>query len=129
MPFHNTPLVKDLIDPATNRSFKGRGGDQVLHEDLIWESGGLRYVVPTGFVTNYASVPKCLRWIFSVRGMYNRATILHDYMYTKASSVNDRFLADAIFRVTMKELGVPLLRRVAMYYGVRIGGWTSWKTK
>lgn len=87
--------------------------------------GGIFIEVPIGYVTDFASVPKLLWSIFPPIGEFSRAAIIHDWMYSEAAC--SRFLADAIFRDLMKDLGTPLWRRVAMYYAVRLFGRGTWK--
>jgi len=79
---------------------------------------GLRVCVPEGFVTDFASVPRPLWPIFPPTGIYDRAAVVHDYLCSQDTC--GRFMADAVFREAMRELGVPWWRRVAMYWGVRL---------
>jgi hypothetical protein len=90
-------------------------------DDKPW----LEFTVPAGFVTDFASVPWFIWWLIPMQGDYNRAAVLHDFLYTKKTC--SRFLADALFRDVMREIGVPLWKRVVMYYGVRMFGWINWR--
>ncbi len=81
-------------------------------------SGDICIRVPKGTITDFATVPWGLRWLVPQMGRYNPATVLHDHLCRRKDC--KRFMADAIFRNAMAELGVPLWRRVLMYYGVRI---------
>ena len=85
------------------------------------DGGEVTVFVPEGFITDFASVPRPLWPIFPPAGQWCEAAVIHDYLYsTKTCS---RFLADAIFRECMHQLGVPMWRRVLMYYAVRtLGG-------
>lgn len=85
------------------------------------EGWGARVDVPAGFTTDFASTPRLLHAVFPPRGPWNRAAIVHDYLYRETGC--SRFLADAIFRDAMASLGVPAWRRVLMYYAVRLFGW------
>lgn len=82
--------------------------------------GFLTVNVPSSFVTDFASVPRLLWSIFPPEGDWCEAAVMHDYLYT--SRTCSRFLADALFREAMGQLGVPLWRRVVMYYAVRVFG-------
>lgn len=82
-------------------------------------------LVPEGFVTDFASVPRILWSLFPTTGEYSSAALVHDYLY--GSHNLSRFLADAIFRAIMRQQGVPLWKCMAMYLGVRIGGYFAWK--
>ena len=81
---------------------------------------GFSVVVPAGFRTDFASVPRYLWPVFPPTGQWMAAAVVHDYLYRETSC--SRFLADACFREAMSVLGVPLATRVAMYYAVRVGG-------
>lgn len=95
--------------------------DQPLIYVDNWDNWTLRIEVPCGFVTDFASVPRFLWPFFPPAGKWNRAAVLHDYLYSQRSV--SRFLADALFREAMFKLGVPVWRRVLMYYAVRMFGW------
>lgn len=81
--------------------------------------------VPEGFITDLASVPRPLRWVASVTGIWNRPAVLHDYLY-EHSLCFEQADADAIFRDWMAELGVSWPLRNLMWAGVRTFGWTKW---
>ena len=83
--------------------------------------GDVTVYIPRGFVTDFASVPWFLWPIFPPSGEWCEAAVLHDYLYSRQPC--SRFLADALFREAMFQLKVPLWRRVAIYYGVRVFGW------
>lgn len=83
--------------------------------------GGLSVEVPTGFTTDFASIPAILWPAMPHDGLWAAASVVHDYLYQHGGC--SRFLADAIFREAMAALGVPWSRRLAIYYAVRVFGW------
>lgn len=108
---------------------------------LIWTgTKGDTFVVPTGFVTDFASVPRFLHWLVSPYGAYTRAAVLHDWLLvsladwqrqvdngggmaghdwpTAEPPANSRD-ADGIFRRVMEDLGVPWSTRWLMWAAVR----------
>lgn len=92
-------------------------------EDLVYRGREDLFRVGTGFVTNFASVPRLLRWLIPKYGRYNKATVLHDYLCEQANLGNfDRSDADGIFRRCLREAGVAYVRRWLMWAGVRLGG-------
>ena len=91
-----------------------------LRFTLSVNGGSIRVSVPEGFVTDFASVPRPLWPVFPPQGQWCEAAVVHDYLYS--SRTCSRFLADALFRESMHQLGVPLWRRVVMYYAVRLFG-------
>ena len=86
-----------------------------LRNDSAWN---VMIIVPVGFDTDFASVPWGLRWLVPPEGLWDEASVVHDFLCKKR--LVSRFLADAIFREGMACLGVPLWRRLSMYYGVRL---------
>ena len=97
----------------------------VLHEECVYQSnligdGGqaVRVIVPKGFVTDLASIPRIFRFLIVKNGRHRAAAIVHDYLCRLKLDFS-RVLADKIFREAMKVLGVPRFRRWAMYVAVR----------
>ncbi len=84
------------------------------------DAGGLAVTVPRGYVTDFASVPRLFWFIVPPTGAWCPAAVVHDYLYQVPTC--SRFLADAVFREAMHQLGVPFWRRVMMYYAVRLFG-------
>lgn len=84
------------------------------------------FIVPRGFVTDFASVPRGLWNIFPPFGRYSKAAVLHDWLYQTGKVARGE--ADRIFLECMKELGVPAWKRWAMYLGLRVGGWAAWNS-
>lgn len=82
------------------------------------------FIVPQGFITDFASVPRLLRSIFPKTGLYTKAAVIHDFLYaTKMISRKD---ADGIFRRIMKESGVGRFTRYPMWAALRMFGWLGW---
>lgn len=94
-----------------------------LLEPLCYAGKEDRFLVPEGYVTDFASVPRITAWLVPTYGRYTPAAILHDYLLTDALAIgritsND---ADGLFRRAMRELGVPPVKRWLMWTGVRWG--------
>lgn len=87
---------------------------------LSVNGGGITVTVPEHYVTDFASVPRLLWPIVPPTGPWCEAAVVHDYLCGQSGC--SRFLADSIFREAMFQLGVPLWRRVLMYYAVRLYG-------
>lgn len=82
------------------------------------------FTIPEGFVTDFASVPRCFWSIIPPMGRYGKAAILHDYLYhTKSVSRKE---ADKIFLKAMDLLGVSAWKKYVMYFAVRLFGWVKW---
>lgn len=76
--------------------------------------------VPVGFVTDFASIPRAFWSIIPPHGIYAKAAIIHDYLYTHGTK--GRKYADDVFDEGMKVLGVSDFTRKAMYLAVRLFG-------
>lgn len=76
----------------------------LFYELTKYQTKGL-IVIPKGFVTDLASVPRIFWAIFPPFGKYARAAIIHDYMAGSSSYTKDE--AHRVFRDVMLEDGVP----------------------
>lgn len=94
-----------------------------VREELKYQGSHEPLSVPAGKETDFASVPKQLRWLVPKYGVYNKAAVLHDHLCKLAEKDEfDRSDADGIFRRSMRELGVGYIRRWVMWAAVRLGG-------
>ena len=120
MSHFKTKLILEVVD----------GGWQVVqpfiyHSELL----GCDIEVPTGYVTDLASVPRLFRFIVPVANAKNRrAAVVHDYLCTHPEGlVKDQKQADMVFREALSVVGVGRFRSAALYYQVRtyqaITGW------
>lgn len=81
--------------------------------------------IPSGFSTDFASVPRAFWGIFPPFGRYSVAAVAHDYLYsTQALS---RKAADDVFLYLMKKHNVGFVSRTIMYFAVRIFGGIAWR--
>lgn len=96
-------------------------GEWALIRDMEWDGAGFRVIVPKGFITDLASIPRIFRAMFDRNGLSRRPAVLHDWLY--CSQKYSRSTADWLFLQALKAEGVGLLTRQAMYAGVRAGGW------
>ena len=102
---------------AVSRLHDGSGRFQLL-QDLIYHSGsGSRYIVPRGFKTDLASIPKLLWNIYPPHGLYLSASILHDYFCV--SDWISRADGDKLFLEAMSHSNVGKIARHIIYYAVR----------
>ena len=91
-----------------------------------------RIVVPSGFTTDGASIPRCLWWWLPPHGDYLPAAIIHDYLYARAGKATSngkgytREQSDRIFYRGMLSLGIPTVKAWLMWKAVRVMGWTGW---
>jgi len=86
---------------------------------------GTILLVPAGFVTDFASVPRVPIAYWLVGNTAHGAAVIHDWLYTTGAFPKET--ADAVFREAMRDAGVPWWRRWMMYLGVRWGGTAAWE--
>lgn len=90
--------------------------------DLLGES----VIVPTGFQTDYATVPR-LPFIFEMFGSKcTEPAVIHDYLYTTQDF--PRKTADAVFFEASGVCNVKTWRKWSMWIALRIFGGMHWKT-
>ena len=115
--------TKLILEPISNEK-------AILLEEYVYDINGYLIRVPKSFITDGASVPKSLQWLYNPFGKYIKAAVIHDYLYSCYNNTGiNRTLADKIFRHIMKETGVDKRTCRRFYNAVKYFGATSWKTK
>lgn len=99
----------------------------VLDNDMVYEvrKSGYSIVVPRGFVTDFASVPRIFWTIFPRHGEYTRAAIVHDYLYWQQQCTRQQ--ADELFDIIMEDSHVDSATRLTIYAAVRVWGDEAWE--
>ncbi len=80
--------------------------------------------VPVGFVTDLASIPWLFRRVLPKSGPYNKAAVIHDWLYRNHTFERSR--CDDILLEAMAFEGVGYCKRYTIYWAVRAGGWLPW---
>ena len=115
--------TKLILEPISN-------GKAILLEEYVYDINGYLIRVPKSFITDGASVPKSLQWLYNPYGKYINAAVIHDYLYSTYNNTGiNRTLADKIFNFIMKETGVDNRTRRKFYLAVKYFGEISWKPK
>lgn len=119
---------------ASLRRNKRKPGTFILLETFLFVTvSGFSVLVPQGFVTDLASIPRVLRLFIQVNGRHSDAAIIHDWLYYKRGHIGPwtltRKQCDDIFLEAMLESGVPKWKAWTMWSGVRVGGWAAWGSK
>lgn len=96
----------------------------ILRDDFVVKYFEQVFVVPSGFMTDFASVPRIPVAYMLFAGKAKKAAVLHDWLYTTKPCTREE--ADRAFLCAMEELGIGWFVRQAMYRGVRFGGQTYW---
>ena len=81
--------------------------------------------VSTGFMTDFASIPRLFWFFLPCWGKYGNAAVIHDWLYWVQE--RSRHEADSIMLEGMTVLKVPLWQKYAIYFTVRSFGWMAWK--
>ncbi len=99
----------------------------VMGNDLVFSvrDTGQRIVVPRGFVTDFASVPRIFWSVFPRHGEYTRAAIVHDFLYWEQRCTRSQ--ADELFDIIMQDSDVDSTTRLAIYAAVRVWGNSAWQ--
>ncbi|WP_271519133.1 DUF1353 domain-containing protein [Bradyrhizobium sp. CCBAU 53380] len=100
-----------------------------LLRPIRWEpnpnqAGYSAVTVPTGFVTDFASIPRVFWSALPPDGQYTYPAIVHDYLYwSQAGSRED---ADSILKFGMEDFGIGAPTVTAIYEAVRAFGQSAW---
>lgn len=96
-------------------------------------SNGFKLIIPAGYVTDFASVPRALHGIVQPLGRYNLAVLVHDWLYdAKFDGVvgddwkKDRKFADDEMNYWMIKSKVKPFKRGLIYWPVRLFGRRKW---
>jgi hypothetical protein len=106
------------------------GKTWILHDSFSYDVGkegsGDTIIVPDGFKTDFASVPRPLWWWLSPWGKHGNAAVIHDFLYWMQT--RPRRAADDIFLEAMTVLEVHSFDKRLMYWAVRIFGGLAWRS-
>ena len=118
LPANSSEFLTKLRDERVSLGTK----DRVLLAPLVYYSALLAelVIVPAGFVTDYASVPRAplTYWLFG--GIGDEAAVVHDHLYSTGAVPRD--VADKVYGEALAECGVPAWRRSPMVLAVRLFG-------
>ena len=93
---------------------------QVISPLVYTSKDGDIYIVPTGMITDLASIPKLLRPAIDRNGLSRPAAVLHDYLYLIGSL--SRKQADELLLEALLSCGVGGFVAKGMYWSVRAFG-------
>ncbi len=94
--------------------------DAPLTAVLSIDGEDLEIVVPEGFTTNFASVPRPLWFWLPPTGRYWQAAVIHDWLCAAKPLASK--VAHKIFHALMRYKGVSRARAKLMYWAVKVGG-------
>jgi len=120
-----------FVEQTSDTANEGRG-EWCLTAPLEYQSDltGDTYVVPVGFATDFARVPRWPVAFLLVGDTGSKPATLHDWLYTAGPKgkhpVPDRETADALLQEAALAEGMPAWRAWMLWAGVRLGGASHW---
>lgn len=94
--------------------------------DVPGKFWGCYWTVPSGFVTDLASIPWGVRAIFPRDGLYREAAVLHDWLCAQIATSHFTLVgwneAADLFDFAMQDSGVNPITRALFKFGVRLYG-------
>ena len=105
-----------------------------IAKDFEYELNGTKYIIPSGFKFDGASIPKFLHTFLSPVGVLLLGGLVHDYAYKYAALqpkkgallLLDQKKADEIFRDINIEINRFYFMNYLAYWSLRLGGFMAW---
>lgn len=98
--------------------------DWRLTKPLVWEGEWEYFIIRSDFRTDFASIPKPVRWLLDNAGRNAEAAVLHDAVWRESQREDgsrvDPWHADGVFRRALRQTGSPTLPRSLMWFAVRL---------
>jgi hypothetical protein len=132
----STELLLRALSAAEVKAAESDRQLYVLASELRYESDLFgEIVVPAGFVTDFASIPRAALWyVDDDDPAILFASVVHDYLYTKKGDLGrgtnlilSRQNADEVLREAMLVSGARKAQAFVVYSAVRLGGGSHWK--
>ena len=100
------------------------GEQWCLLDPLVFEGEREFFVMRSGFETDFASIPRVVRWLFDTAGGNSEPGVLHDALWRESKRTDaeprvDPWDADGLFRRALRESGATALSRSLMWIAVR----------
>jgi len=85
----------------------------------------VRYTIPAGFVTDFASIPKFSRVTINRIGKAVMAYVIHDWLRTDKGQLMKTKKCDKVLYILSIQLGESWYTSNKVYYSLRGFGWTA----
>lgn len=101
------------------------GEEWLLLEPLVFEGRDEFFVIRKGFKTDFASIPRPVRWLIDTAGSNSEPGVLHDAVWRESKRTDrdpprvDPWDADGLFRRALRESGATAITRSLMWIAVR----------
>lgn len=117
--FLETPALIKLSEPSS----LGRAQWRTQSNLVYHEANGSVWLVPSGFITDFASVPRIPLAYWLTGDSAHMSAVLHDWLCRELYPEHMTWLEAAdVFREAMEAEGVRAWRRWMMYWAVRLFG-------
>lgn len=117
--------TKLIVEQISSTKADDRGLWRLLSPLIFWSDVADRLIyVPSGFQTDFASVPRLIVAFALVGDTAQKAAAVHDYLYS--THLLTRRMSDAVLLEACKVTGIPWFRRWPMWAGVRLFGFSHW---
>jgi hypothetical protein len=83
-----------------------------------------KITIPKGTITDFASVPRILKWLLPDDAIYSIASVVHDYLYHTHKT--SKWLADAFFYEILKMEKIRKPIAFIMWLAVFLFGYFAW---
>lgn len=95
-----------------------------LIEDCEFEYEDVKFIIPKGYTTDFASVPQLFWWLIPAHCNASMPSIIHDY--TCEFGVLPRWKCDNVFLQLLKQSNIKPWQYLLMYVYVRALGWVKY---
>ena len=101
------------------------GEEWTLLDPLVFEGRDDFFVIRKDFRTDFASIPRPVRWLFDTAGTNSEPGVLHDAVWRESKRTDgpdpriDPWDADGLFRRALRETGATAITRGLMWIAVR----------
>jgi hypothetical protein len=102
------------------------GEEWSLLDPLVFEGERDFFVMRKDFRTDFASIPRPVRWLFDTAGTNSEPGVLHDAVWRESKRDDGReprvdpWDADGLFRRALRESGATAMTRALMWIAVRV---------
>lgn len=114
-------IKRVVLKPCSKDKFE-------LVKDYEYQCGFGAVNVPKGYITNGANIPRVFWSIYPPNSPeYLSAVVVHDYLCDNAETYEDYVLADNIFFMALKELGVGVMKSALFYLSCKTYHYIKYK--
>lgn len=116
-------LLEDIVYYRKGESTDGECLDEMVNPYYGNISSRKEIIVPSGYTTDGASIPKIFWWLLSPFENYFKCCVLHDYLCDLFHlNLLERKTCDLIFLEAMSEIDIKPSTKWALYFFVRSYG-------